>query len=618
MKPYILASGCATALLVGATLLGSAPTVAAEPALSATPASTPADETSRLNAFFEQVFQRNLARSPIRESRLGIRTHQDQWDDVSDRRQIEDAALTRGALRRLHQFDRSKLTPDAQLSYRLFELSCEEKLKAFRWRRNDYLITQMGGLHRTVATTLLNSHSINERADADAYIARLVGVKALMGQLVTELKRQEEAGVLPPRFVYALTIEESRNLIAGRPFDNSAQDSPILADFASKLVKTDWPRADRDAFIVKARTALLRDFGPGYRQLISHLEGAQKNATDDDGVWKLPHGEAYYRYALESYTTLPVTPAEIHALGISEVARIQDEMRAVMKAVGFAGTLQQFFEHLRTDPQFYYADSVAGRSQYVADAKALLDEVKARQSEVLGLVPKIDVEVRPVEGWREKAAAKAFYSGPPPDGSLPGIFYINLYDMGAAPKYQLAVELYHEAIPGHHVETVVAYELPALPKFRKFAGIAAFSEGWGLYSERLAKEMGLYRDPYAEFGRLSLALMRATRLVVDTGMHEMKWTRKQAIDYLDQNMPSSHYDNQREIERYIVLPGQATSYMVGMMKIVELRERARTALGARFDLRAFHDVVLGKGPLPLPFLEENVNAWIQAQEKAGS
>jgi uncharacterized protein (DUF885 family) len=223
-----------------------------------------------------------------------------------------------------------------------------------------------------------------------------------------------------------------------------------------------------------------------------------------------------------------------------------------------------------------------------------------------------------VEAWREKSAPKAFYSGPPPDGSRPGIFYINLYDMKAAPKYQLPVTLYHEAIPGHHIETVVAYELPELPKFRKFGGVAAYSEGWGLYSEHLAQEMGLYRDPYTNFGRLSLALMRAARLVVDTGIHADHWTREQAIEYMDQNLPSSHYDNQREIERYIVLPGQATCYMVGMMKIVELRERAKNKLGERFDLKAFHDTVLGDGPLPLSVLEENVDAWIAARANRSS
>jgi uncharacterized protein (DUF885 family) len=248
----------------------------------------------------------------------------------------------------------------------------------------------------------------------------------------------------------------------------------------------------------------------------------------------------------------------------------------------------------------------------VADAERLLEAIDGRADEIIGVKPKAGVVVKPVEAWREKTAAKAFYDSPPQDGSRPGIFYINLYDMGAAPKYELPVLLYHETIPGHHVETVVAYELKDLPKFRKFASISAFSEGWSLYSEVLPREIGLYQDPYDDFGRLSLSLLRAVRLVVDTGIHAKKWTREEAVAYMDQNMPSSHYDNQREIDRYTVWPGQATTYYVGMQKILFLRGKAREALGDAFDIRTFHDVVLGDGPLPLPLLEKNVDDYINA------
>jgi uncharacterized protein (DUF885 family) len=595
---------------------GLAPIFAALAALtlaSSARAQSSLTESERLNEFFEQVFQRNLARSPMAESRLGIKTHQDRWDDVSDKRRIEDAKLLREDLEALHRFKRESLTPDALLSYRLFERQAQQSLRAFEWRRNDYLVTQMGGLHRSVATILLNSHPIASRKDAEAYIARLAAVKPLMAQLVRELQRQERAGVQPPRFVYDLTIGECENLVRGKPFDASSARSPMLADFETKLAQLDLAESNKVALIARAEAALRIGFGPGYRHLIAHLHEAQKAASDDAGIWKIPGGESYYRFALESYTTLPVSPDELHELGLREVTRIQSEMLDVMAKAGFHDSLPQIFERMRTDPAQFYPDSPEGRAQYLQDAQQLLAQVQSRQSEVLGLIPKMPVEVRPVEAWREKSAAKAFYSSPPQDGSRPGIFYVNLYDMRAAPKYQLAVILYHEAVPGHHVETVVAYELSELPKFRKFAGFAAFSEGWGLYSELLAKEMGLYADPYQDFGRLSLALMRAARLVVDTGLHQKRWTREQAVDYLDRNLPGTHYDNQREIDRYIVLPGQATSYAVGMLKILELRARARSALGARFDLKAFHDVVLGSGPMPLPVLEENVDAWIRSQ-----
>lgn len=577
------------------------------------PRGTSATPSESLNAFFEAVFQRNLARSPIAESKLGIKTHQDRWDDVSEQRAIEDAELARDDLQSLRRFEFARLTPIEQMSYRLFERSINEALRGFEWRRSGYLLTQMGGLHRTVATTLLNRHTITDRADADAYVARLAAVKPLMAQLVIELQRQEQAGVQPPRFVYPLTIGEAENLITGRPFDDSGKDSPIFADFKTKVAAASFPDTDSQLLVARAERALREGFGVGYRQLIAHLRNAGKTATDDAGVWKLPNGAAYYRYALESYTTVPLTAEQLHELGLKEVARIHDEMRQVQSQLGYSGSLSEFFDHVRNDPSSYYPDTAAGRTQYLADANVLLAEVRARQGEVLGRTPKADVIVRAVEPWREKSAPKAFYQGPPQDGSRPGIFYINLYDMRAAPKYQLPVVLYHEAIPGHHVETAIAHELPDLPRFRKFDGVAAFSEGWGLYCELVAREMGLYQDPQQNFGRLSLALMRAARLVVDTGIHAKRWTREQAIDYLDRNMPSTHYDNQREIERYIVLPGQATSYAVGMLKILELRERARRELGARFDLKTFHDVVLGSGPLPLPLLEENVLAWIKAQ-----
>jgi uncharacterized protein (DUF885 family) len=570
------------------------------------------DNSERINAFFERVFERNLARSPIRQSRMGIKTAQDRWDDISEERQLEDVELARGDLRELAQFDFARLDPATQLSYRLFERNLRDGLQGFQWRRHGYLVTQMGGIHRRIATTLLTNHAIAERADAEAYIARLERAKPLLEQLIVELRRQEAAGVQPPRFVYDLTIGEAGNLVKGRPFDAGA-DCPMLADFRAKLAAAGWPASEQAALVTRAENALRSGFGPGYRQLIEHLRAAQKSATDVAGAWQLPDGGAYYRYALESYTTLPVQPDRLHELGLEEVARIHSQMRTIMQRVGFPGSLQEFFRSVREDPRLYYADTQAGREEYLADTRKLLEAIRARQGEVLGLTPKADVVVRPVEPWREKSAAKAFYQGPSQDGTRPGIFFVNLYDMQAAPRYQLPVVLYHEAIPGHHVETAVAYELQGLPRFRKFDSIAAFSEGWGLYSETLAKEMGFYQDPYDDFGRLSLGLMRAARLVVDTGLHEKRWTREQAIAYFDQNTPGSHYDNQREVERYIVLPGQATSYAVGMLKIVELRERARSALGARFDLRAFHDVVLGNGPVPLPILEENVDEWIRAR-----
>lgn len=566
-------------------------------------------EDARLDAFFERIFQRSLDRSPTRQSALGIRRDQDKWDDISEARELEDYRLRERDHAELQAFDVAKLSPQARLSHRMFALQSERALRDFKWRHHDYVMTQMGGVHTRVPSTLTNSHPIATRVDAEAYIKRLAGVEPLMAQAVARLRAQEARGIRPPRFVYGLVIEPCVNLLKGAPFEGEG-DSPILADFKTKLAAADLSDADRADLLARGTAALTGGFAAGYGALVAHLRAAEAQADGVDGVWKLPDGEAYYGAQLESYTTLPRKAAEVHALGLREVAAIHDAMRAIMRRTGFDGDLQAFFAFMRTDPRFYHPDSDAGRAAYLAEANALLDEIRARQGELFGHLPKAPVEVRAIEAWREKSAPKAHYRNPPQDGSAPGIFYINLADMQAQPRYQLAATLYHEAIPGHHIETCIAHEMEGIPKFRRFASIAAFSEGWGLYSELLPKEMGLYADPYSDFGRLSLSLMRACRLVVDTGIHAMRWTREQAVAWLDTNMPSSHYDNQREIDRYIVLPGQATAYYIGMQTIVALRARAREKLGDRFDLRRFHDVALGAGPLPLPLLEERIDNWI--------
>lgn len=566
-------------------------------------------EDARLDAFFERIFQRSLDRSPTRQSALGIRRDHDKWDDISEARELEDYRLRQRDHAELQGFDVAKLSPQAWLSHRMFALQSERALRDFKWRHHDYVMTQMGGVHTRVPSTLTNSHPIATRVDAEAYIKRLAGVEPLMAQAVARLRAQEARGIRPPRFVYGLVIEPCVNLLKGAPFEGEG-DSPILADFKTKLAAADLSDADRADLLARGTAALTGGFAAGYRALVAHLRAAEAQADGVDGVWKLPDGEAYYGAQLESYTTLPRKAAEVHALGLREVAAIHDAMRAIMRRTGFDGDLQAFFAFMRTDPRFYHPDSDAGRAAYLAEANALLDEIRARQGELFGHLPKAPVEVRAIEAWREKSAPKAHYRNPPQDGSAPGIFYINLADMQAQPRYQLAATLYHEAVPGHHIETCIAHEMEGIPKFRRFASIAAFSEGWGLYSELLPKEMGLYADPYSDFGRLSLSLMRACRLVVDTGIHAMRWTREQAVAWLDANMPSSHYDNQREIDRYIVLPGQATAYYIGMQTIVALRARAREKLGDRFDLRRFHDVALGAGPLPLPLLEERIDNWI--------
>jgi len=347
-------------------------------------------------------------------------------------------------------------------------------------------------------------------------------------------------------------------------------------------------------------------------RVIAWAQEAEKLATEDDGVWKLPDGEAYYNFLLENFTTTKLTAEEIHAIGLREVARLHDDMRKVMKQVGFEGDLQKFFEFMRTDPQFYYPDSDEGRAAWLADARAHIVAMRAKLPQLFVTLPQSEVEVRAVEAFREKSAGKAFYQRPSFDGTRPAIFYGNLYQMKEMPKYEMEALVYHETIPGHHMQIAVATEEKSLPRFRRLGGYTAYSEGWGLYSERLGKEVGFYDDPWSEFGRLALELHRAVRLVVDTGLHAKRWTREQTIRYHVDNSPTGEEAAVRATERYILNPGQATAYMIGMLKIVELRERAAAALGPKFDVREFHDFVLRTGGVPLNVLEAEVQRFIDA------
>ena len=570
------------------------------------------DEDERLDGFFERVFQQTLDRSPIRQSALGIRRDQDKWDDLSTEARDKAYRALLDNIETANRFDAAKLSPASILSLRMFVAMAEQDAKNQAWNDHAYLMSNMAGVHTRVPSTLINSHPISNRIDAEAYIARLEAVKPLFAQAIDVMERQEAKGIRPPRFVYDLVIQPCENVLKGSPFERSAQDSPLMADFRAKVERAGFRRDEHEALITRATAALSGNFSAGYMSLIAYLKEARKRADTRDGIWKLPDGDAYYASQLAYFTTLPLEPAEVHRLGLAEVARIHDEIRVIMNEVGFKGDLKAFFRMTREDERFYYADTNEGRAAYLADAEALLGRIRSRQGELFGVLPIADVEIRRIETWREGTAPKAHYRNPAGDGSAPGIYYVNLIDMKAQPRFQLPALLFHEAIPGHHVETCIAHEGRSLPKFRRFASIAAFSEGWGLYSEQLAKEIGFYEDPYEDFGRLTMSLMRACRLVVDTGLHHLKWTREVAVAYLDENLPLSPYDNRREVDRYIVLPGQACAYYIGKWKILELRERARAALGSAFDLRRFHDVTLGAGPLPLSLLEQRIDAWVEA------
>lgn len=574
-------------------------------------------ESAKANAFFDRVFDENVSRSPMLAARLGLHQQTDQWDDLSETRALENLALTTEHLAELRREIRyEQLDEQTQVSYRMFVKQGEHEIEAWRWRHHEYLVNQMSGLHSEAPAFLINYHPIRNVADAQAYIARLRGMAPLFDQLMDNMKADAALGVLPPRFVFPLVEDSIRELISGQPFDASASKNALWDDFNTKLdALKDLDDASKDALRAQARAALLEAVKPAYQKLLALLVEEEKHATDTDGVWKLPAGNEYYAFRLREQTTTDLSAEQIHKLGLSEVARIQREMRAIMARVGFKGDLQAFFKFIKTSPRFYYPTTAEGKQAYMARATQIIDDMRARLPEFFITLPKAQLVIKPVEPFREQGAAGAFYEAPSADGTRPGTYYANTVDMRGLPIFEMETLAHHEAIPGHHMQIAIAQELQGIPKFRKYGGNNAYEEGWALYSEYFPKAYGYYADPYMDFGRLNDELLRAVRLVVDTGVHAKHWTRAQVMSYFRTNTPNPERDVFTETNRYIVWPAQACGYKIGMLKILELRELAKKELGKNFDIREYHDLVLKNGAVPMDILEENVKAWI-ARKKA--
>jgi len=607
-KLTLIAATISVALLAGCQQATQQSTPA--PAVQAQPVQS---EIDKANAFFEDTFNRDVMSSPVYQTYMGIKKDYDKWDDNSEEKALKDLAQAKADLVTLNSIDRAQLDTATQVSYDLKKQDLEASIADFKWRYHNYPVNQMFGTHSMVPAFLINQHQISNVKEANDYIARLNGVPGVFDQLITGLEIRADKNIIAPKFVFPHVIDSSKNIIKGAPFEQG-EDSTLLADFKRKVNALEIDQAEKDALISKATEALKTAVKPAYSKLINYIAQLEKRADDRDGAWKFPNGEAFYNNALKRTTTTDLTAKEIHAIGLAEVSRIHDEMRAIKDKVGFEGDLNAFMQFMKTDKQFYLANTEAGKAQYLSEAKGLIDNMKTRLDELFIVKPKADMIVKRVEAFREKAAGKAFYQQPAPDGSRPGIYYANLYDMEAMPTYQMEALAYHEGIPGHHMQIAISQELEGVPKFRKFGGYTAYIEGWGLYSELLPKEMGLYEDPYSDFGRLAMELWRACRLVVDTGIHAMKWTRQEGIDYYVNNTPNATSDGVKMVERHIVMPSQATAYKVGMLKILELREDAKMQLGDKFDIRQFHDVVLKNGPVPLNVLENFVNEWIASKQ----
>jgi uncharacterized protein (DUF885 family) len=605
------------ALLLAAALVscgGRSPATgsAASAARSAPPA-VAASESARLNAWLDARFEEELRFSPLFETILGRKVDYDKIDDVSEAAEDAQLAWRRATVEELKRtFDYAQLVPEAKTSYDLWVYALDRAEKAKPFRRRFYVFSQMDGPQTSLPESLINFHRVDDAADMRAYVARIDGVARAIGQYVERAKLAATEGVHAPRFADTAVLEQARALVTGAPFDGNG-DAPLWADAKAKidsLVTTGKiDAAAADELRGAAHGALIAKFKPAYDALSAWVAADQPNADEvATGVWKLPDGPAFYAERLAAETTTAMTADEIHTLGLREVERIKAEMDAIRQRVGFTGSLRDFFEFVRADPRFYFPNTDEGRAAYLEETRAHLAAVKERLPQFFGLKPKADLVVRRVE----QPGAAQFYEQGTPDGSRPGVYYVHLIDMNSMPKPELESIAYHEGIPGHHLQISIAQEITGLPTFRTQASYTAYIEGWGLYAERLGKEMGRYEDPYSDFGRLGGEIWRAIRLVVDTGLHAKGWTEEQAVAYFLANSPTSEGQVRSEIRRYIVTPGQATAYKIGMLKILELRARAQAALGDRYDVRGFHDTVLGGGALPLGILERRVDDWIAA------
>lgn len=575
-------------------------------------------ETARLNAWFDEKYAEQLEFSPQTKTRLGDKSDYDQLNDYTLAGQDEQLEWRRQSVETLRaDFDYDLLSEDGKLSYDMWIYTLERAEASVPFRQHSYIFGR-GGPHASLPNFLLNYHRVDNAADIEAYLARLGELDRVFGELLVRARSASAAGIRQPAFAYDFAIAEIGRVTSGVPFNtnDSSPNSPLWSDIQSKveaLVENDLIDSDQaQAYINEAREILSGEVMSAYQEILAWLEQDKAFTSEQaQGVWALPQGEEFYNYRLAQMTTLELTADEIHEIGLAEVDRLHAEMEVIKDAVEFEGSLQDFFAFMREDDSFYFPNTDEGRQAYLDLNNEYLDSITLKLPEYFGRLPKAELEVRRVEAFREQAGAAQHYAAGTPDGSRPGVFYSHMSDMSTLPIFQLEDVAYHEGNPGHHMQISIQQELEDVPRFRTQYRTTAYTEGWGLYSEWLAKEMGGFEDPYSDFGRLGGELWRAIRLVVDTGIHAKQWSQDQAVQYFIDNSPQAEGAVRSEIQRYITGSGQATAYKIGMMKFQELRRDAESALGAGFDIREFHDVVLGAGALPMPLLESRVDGWIE-------
>ena len=571
-----------------------------------------------IDLFYDRSFVRFLLTNPELLSSLRIVPPNLEWyeDDLADESVAEQqraAADLRETLATLRAYDRADQTPAQLLSTDILDWFLDQQVDGEAYMWHAYPVTQLFGIQNQLPEFMVETHQINSKDDAEDYVARLSKFGVKFDQVLEGMALRESKGIRPPDFVVEKVLVGMRKFVATPAKENVLYTS--FVERAAKVAELDQPT--RDALAAQVEAEITRTVYPAWTGMIGFLEGIQPKLTHDAGAWRLPDGDAYYAHELRGYTTTDYTPEQVHQLGLDQVAKISAEMRTILDAQGHTGgTVGGWMQKLNEDPKFLYPDTPEAREQILKDYQAIIDEIDAGMDAAFAVRPKAKVEVKRVPEFREKNAPGAYYNAPPRDGSKPGVFYANLREVKEIAKFGMRTLSYHEAVPGHHFQISIAQELTGVPQFRTFGLFTAYTEGWALYAEQVAAEHGYLDDPYDRLGHLQAALFRAVRLVVDTGMHHKRWSREQAIDYMRSTTGMTETDVTAEIERYIVWPGQACAYMVGKLKILELRDRAQAALGARYDEKAFHDVVLKNGAVPLAILERLVDAWI-AERGAG-
>ena len=575
---------------------------AAPQAAPAAPDAASGDLAARLNRLAEAYFDEMLKLNPLFATFIGDDRYNDRIaNSIGPQHRAAEKEMNTRYLDRLGEIDPEALDGQDRLTYLVFERDLRENIEGFRFPSHLIPVNQFRGMHNYFARlgSGASLHPFNTVKDYDDFLSRSDDFVVWMDQAIVNMKEGTTQGVVQPRILMERVVPQIEALLKDAP------EETIFWKPVENMPET-ISGAERDRLTAAYRESIATKVMPAYRRLLAYIQDSYlASARETVGLNALPDGEAWYAFRVKSYTTTDLTPDEIHEIGLAEVARIHEQMRGVIAEVGFEGTLEEFFAFLNDDPQFYFASE----EELLTSYRSLMADLDVKALRLFDSLPRTGYEIRPVEAYRAKSSSAGSYVSPSPDGSRPGVFYVNTYDLSARPRWGMESLFLHEAVPGHHFQNALAIELTDLPRLRRFGSYTAYGEGWGLYAESLGKELGVYEDPYQYFGALAAELWRAIRLVVDTGLHHKGWSREEVLEFMYSNTAVKEARAVSEAERYIAIPGQALAYKIGQLQIRSLRDEAEAAWGDDFDVKAFHREVLNDGELPLDVLAAKIRRW---------